>query len=101
MLSYHIKEERVKRHNLKKVVKEHFKNLDMTWEYTLKVWEEEKVDCGARTYDEVIFKRRSKSVGRIFDEEKEKEDAKRKEYEEAIENTYVVTTSPQLGSIQE
>jgi hypothetical protein len=57
LLSYHFGEERFRRHDLKKVVKEHFNKLGVPWEYTSEVWEEEEVHCNARNYDEVIFKR--------------------------------------------
>jgi hypothetical protein len=57
LLSYHFREEIFRRHDLKKVIKEHFNKLGVPWEYTLDTWEEEEVHYGARTYDEVISKR--------------------------------------------
>jgi hypothetical protein len=40
LLSYNFREERFRRHDPKKVVKEHFNKLGVSWEYTSKVWEE-------------------------------------------------------------
>jgi hypothetical protein len=70
LISYHFGEERFRRHDPKKIVKEHFNKLGVPWEYTSEVWEEEEVHCGARTYDEVITRRQGKPIGRIIDEEK-------------------------------
>jgi hypothetical protein len=47
-LSYHFREEIFKRHDPKKVVKEHFTKLGIPWEYTSTTWEEEEVHCGAK-----------------------------------------------------
>jgi hypothetical protein len=57
ILSYHFGEERFRRHDSKKVVKEHFNKLGVPWEYASEVWDEEEIHCNARAYDEVNFKR--------------------------------------------
>jgi len=68
-LSYHFREERFKMHDPKKVVKEHFTKLGISWEYTLATREiKEEVHCGSKTYDEFISKREGKPLGRIADE---------------------------------
>jgi hypothetical protein len=56
LLSYKFGEERLRRHNPKKVVKEHFNKIGLPWEYTSENWEEEEVHCNVRTYDDVLFK---------------------------------------------
>jgi hypothetical protein len=76
--SYHFGEERLEGMTRRRFIKEHFNKLGVPWEYTLEVWEEEEVHCGVRNYDEVIFKIHGKPIRRIFDEEKEREEAKRK-----------------------
>jgi hypothetical protein len=68
LLLYHFGEERFIRHDLKKVIKEHFNNLGIPWVYTLEILEEEYIKCNTRNYDEVIFKRQGNPIGRIVDE---------------------------------
>jgi hypothetical protein len=82
LLSYRFGEERFWRHDPKKVVKDYSSQIKDTWEYTLTNWEEEEVHCGAKMYDEFIVKRNGRPIGRIVDEEKSHEEAKRKEEEE-------------------
>jgi len=55
--SYHFREEGFRRHDQKKVVKEHFSKYGVPLEYNWATWEEEEVYYGTRTYDEVISKR--------------------------------------------
>jgi hypothetical protein len=86
LLSFHFREERLWRHDPKKVVKEHCSKYKHLWEYTLATWEEEEVHCGAQTYDEVIAKRQGKSLGRIVDEEKSHEEDWKRDEEEATKN---------------
>jgi hypothetical protein len=57
LLSYHFWEKRFKRYDPKRVINEHFNNIDLSWEYTSKIWEEEDVHCEAITYNEILFKR--------------------------------------------
>jgi len=57
LLSYHFGEERFKRHDPKKVIKECFNKIGLPWEYTSEIWEEEEVHCDAKNYDEFLFKR--------------------------------------------
>jgi len=67
LLSFHFGEERSRRHDPKRVVKEHFNKVGLPWEYTTNVWEEEEVHRNARTYDKVSFKRQGMPLGRIVD----------------------------------
>jgi hypothetical protein len=57
LLSYGFGEECFRRHDPKKVVREHCIQNKYTWKYTSSFWEEEENHCGARTYDEVIARR--------------------------------------------
>jgi hypothetical protein len=92
LLLYHFREERFMMHDPKNFIKEHFNKKGMPWEYTLEVWEEEEIHCDARNYDEVIFKRRGKPIGRISDEEREREESRKKKEEEATEKGSIGTT---------
>jgi hypothetical protein len=93
LLLYHFREERFRRHDPKKVIKENFNKIGVPWEYTSEVWEEEEIHCNARNYDEVIFKRQGKPIGRIAYEEREREESRKKEEEEAMEKGSIGTTS--------
>jgi hypothetical protein len=77
-------EEIFRRHDLKGVVKDYCYKIGLQWEYMIDIWDEEEVHQNARTYDEVIFNRRGQPIGRITDEEKAREEAKRKAIEETI-----------------
>jgi hypothetical protein len=57
LLSYGFGEERFRRHDPKKVVREYCIQNKFTWEYTSTFWEEEENHCGAHSYDEVIARR--------------------------------------------
>jgi hypothetical protein len=63
-ISYHFREERFRRHDPKKVVKEQCKKYGAPWEYTLSIWEEEEIHSKEKTYDEVINLRQGKPLGR-------------------------------------
>jgi hypothetical protein len=92
LLSYHFEEERYRRHEPKNTMRERFNKIGLPWEYTIDLWEEEEVHQNAKTYDDVIFNRRGKLRGRITDEEKGREEAKKK-LEEEEDEKYPHTSS--------
>jgi hypothetical protein len=57
LLSYGFGEECFRRHDPKKVVREHCIQNKYTWQYTSIFWKDEEPHCGARTYDQVIARR--------------------------------------------
>jgi hypothetical protein len=57
LLSYGFGEERFRRHDPKKVVREYCIQNKFTWQYTSTFWEEEATHCGAHSYAEVIARR--------------------------------------------
>jgi hypothetical protein len=79
MLSYHFGEERFRRHDPKGIVREHFNNIRLPYEYTTDLWEEEEVHQNSRTYDEVIFNRHGQRREELqMKKKKEKQPGKRK-----------------------
>jgi hypothetical protein len=51
------------------------------------VWEEEEIHCRARTYHDVIFKRRDKPMRRLEDEKQAREAQNKNEEEETKKET--------------
>jgi hypothetical protein len=58
LLSYHFREEILRRHDPKNIIEENFNIMRLPYEYTTEFWEEGEVHQNSRTYDEVIFNRR-------------------------------------------
>jgi len=98
---YHFGEERFRGDDPKGVLKDYFNKVCLPWEYTTYIWQEEEVHRGARSYDEVAFKRRGKPLGRIADEDKAREEAKKKAKEDAIGRTSPISASAHSGSTVE
>jgi hypothetical protein len=100
LLSYHFGEERFKRHDPKGIVKEHFNNIRLPYEYTTDLWEEEEVHQNTRTYDEVIFNRRGQPKGRIADEEKAREATRKEAEQEEVGHISPISISSHSGSVE-
>jgi hypothetical protein len=58
--------------------------VELPWEYTTEILDEEEVHHNAQTYVDIVFQRQGQPIGKITDEERAREEAQNKVEEETI-----------------